>query len=74
MWNQQFIDTINVLDFLISTQNFRQNTEQTDKQELEEHFNIKLESLLGEIHAHLEAQDKKLDSIIKRLDGDTNDS
>lgn len=74
MWNNNFVDTINVLDFLISLQNLQQNTEQTDMQELEEHFNNQLKGVLGEIHSHLEAQDKKLDMIMKKLESDNNDS
>ena len=43
-------------------------------QRLEEHFNNKLTGVLGEIHSHLEAQDKKLDSIMKKLEGQKHDS
>lgn len=74
MWNQQFVDTINILDFLISLQNLQQNDKQTDMQKVEEHFNTKLQMLLGEIHSHLEAQDKKLDMIMKKLEGNNHDS
>ena len=58
MWNNNFIDTINVLDFLISLSNLQQNTQQTSMQEVEKHFNTKLQEALGEIHSHLEAKDK----------------
>ena len=68
MWNKEFIDSINVLDFLISLQNLRENDEQTDKQELEEHFNSQLNNALGEIQSHLESQDKKIDTILSRLE------
>lgn len=68
MWNKEFIDNINVLDFLISLQNLRENNEQTDKQELEEHFNSQLNNALGEIQSHLESQDKKIDTILSRLE------
>lgn len=68
MWNKEFIDSINVLDFLISLQNLRENNEQTDKQELEEHFNSQLNNALGEIQSHLESQDKKIDTILSRLE------
>ena len=68
MWNQNFVDTINVLDFLISLQNLNENTKQTDKQEIEEHFNSQLNNVLGEIQSHLENQDKKIDAILQRLE------
>lgn len=70
MWNSNFIDTINVLDFLISLSNLQQNTEQTGMQEVEEHFNTKLQLALDEIHSHLEAQDKKLEAIMEGLNHD----
>ena len=73
MWNENFINTINVLDFLISLQNLQENTAQTDKQELEQHFNDKLNTLLGEIHSHLEEQDHKLNIIMKKLEDQEND-
>lgn len=74
MWNQNFVDTINVLDFLISLQNLKENTVQTDKQELEEHFNTKLSSLLGEIQSHLEEQDRKINLIMNKLEVEDNDN
>ena len=74
MWNQNFVDTINVLDFLISLQNLKENTVQTDKQELEEHFNTKLNALLGEIQSHLEEQDRKINLIMNKLEVEDNDS
>ena len=37
-------------------------------QELEEHFNTKLEKILGEIHSHLESQDIKLQTIMNKLE------
>lgn len=73
MWNNNFIDTINVLDFLISLSNLQSNQDQTSMQELEEHFNKRLEGLLGEIHSHLESQDQKLETIMKKLEGQNHD-
>jgi len=74
MLNQNFVDYVNLMDLAISLQNLRSNTSQEDRQKLEEHFNDKLNILLEEIHGHLQQQDKKIDLILKKLEGDSNDS
>ena len=74
MLNQNFVDYVNLMDLAISLQNLRSNTSQEDRQKLEEHFNDKLNILLEEIHGHLQQQDKKIDLILKKLEGDLNDS
>lgn len=66
-WNNNFIDTVNVLDFLISMKNLQENTAQTDQQNFEERVNEKIQLALKEIHNHLQEQDKKIDLIIKKL-------
>ena len=74
MLNQNFVDYVNLMDLAISLQNLRSNTSQEDRQKLEEHFNNKLNVLLEEIQGHLQQQDKKIDLILKKLEGDSNDS
>jgi hypothetical protein len=74
MLNQNFVDYVNLMDLAISLQNLRSNTSQEDRQKLEEHFNDKLNILLEEIHGHLQQQDKKIDLILEKLEGDSNDS
>ena len=74
MLNYNYIDYVNLLDLAISLQNLRSNTSQEDRQKLEEHFNNKLNSLLEEIHNHLQEQDRKIDLILKTLEENKNDS
>lgn len=66
-WDNNFINTVNVLDFLISMKNLQENTAQTDQQNLEERVNEKIQLALKEIHNHLQEQDKKIDLIMKKL-------
>lgn len=66
-WDNNFINTVNVLDFLISMKNLQENTAQTDQQNLEERVNEKIQLALKEIHSHLQEQDKKIDLIMKKL-------
>ena len=70
MFNYSYIDYVNLLDLAISLQNLRSNTSQEDRQKLEEHFNNKLNTLLEEIHNHLQKQDEKIDLILQKIEGD----
>ena len=63
-----FLDTISIISFLVGLLNLEENLTQGDKQELEQKFSREADTLLGEIHSHLEEQDKKLDYIISRLE------
>ena len=74
MLNQNFVDYVNLMDLAINMRNLRSNTSQEERQKLEEHFNNKLNVLLEEIQSHLQQQDKKIDLILKKLEGDSNDS
>ena len=64
-----FLDLLNVLSFLIGLENLEENITQGDKQDLQHDLTVTAEKLLTEIHAHLEAQDKKIDKILNRLEG-----
>ena len=66
-----FLDTLNILSFLIGTMNFQENLTQGDKQELLEVFSKKADDLLKEIHSHLEEQDNKIDKILEVLSHDS---
>ena len=62
-----FLDTINLISFFIGMMNLNENLTQGDKQELMEELSKKSDLLLKEIHAHLEDQDKKIESILEVL-------
>ena len=64
-----FIDILSVASFLIALENLDENMTQNDKQELQSDLANKSNSILKEIHKHLEEQDRKLDTIIERLEG-----
>lgn len=74
--NQQFefLDLLNIASFCIGLMNLNSNLTQNDKQELEEQINRSVQSLLKEIHVHLQAQDAKLDLIMKKLEVGNYDS
>ena len=69
-----FLDFLNIASFCIGLMNLDQNMTQNDKEELEQQLNHKVNALLDEIHSHLTEQDRKIDSIMKHLGVENNDS
>lgn len=67
-----FLDTLSVLSFCIAVMNLDENITQGDKQDLMEELSTKADLLLTEIHGHLEAQDAKIDEILRRLNNEEN--
>ena len=72
--NRNFLDTLTLIEFVISLMNLEANMTQSDKQELEEHVSDQMHTLLDEIHSHLEAQDAKIDLILQKLESDKHDN
>lgn len=56
-----FIDLLSIMSFLIGVMNLDLNVTAED-------IDSQTQTLLNEIHAHLEIQDNKLDNIIERLE------
>jgi hypothetical protein len=63
------LDILNILSFLIGIMNYNENLTQGDKQELMQKFDDQTQTLLTEIHQHLEIQDQKIDRILQQLEG-----
>ena len=66
-----FLDTINLISFMIGVMNLNENLTQGDKQDLLETFSQKADDLLNEIHSHLKEQDIKIDRILEELNHDS---
>ena len=66
-----FLDSIAIVSFIIGLLNYEENLTQSDKQELEDELNRKIDGLLKEIHSHLELQDKKIEEILEVLKNDS---
>ena len=64
----EFLDILNIMSFYIGILNLNQNMTQNDKQDLQKQLNDKVNLLLQEIHGHLESQDIKIDTIMKKLE------
>ena len=62
-----FLDSIALISFIVGIMNYEENLTQSDKQDLQDQLNSKIDLLLKEIHSHLEEQDKKIDKIMEAL-------
>lgn len=69
--NLTFIDAISVVSFLIALQNLELNISQDDLQTEAEHLDKAMREQIRQIHEHLEAQDIKIDKILKELKNDS---
>ena len=63
-----FIDLLSVLSFFIGLENLDVNLDQNDKAEMQQDYSNKMDTLLKEIHAHLELQDDKINLILQDLE------
>ena len=61
------LDLINLLSFFFTVENLQANLTQNDKQDLENELSEKADSILKEIHSHLQLQDEKLNRILEKL-------
>ena len=62
-----FLDSLALISFIVGILNYEENLTQSDKQDLQDQLNSKIDLLLKEIHSHLKEQDKKLDKIMEAL-------
>lgn len=65
------LDILSIFSFIIGLQNYDMNVDQNDMQELQHQFNKQLESVVGDIHKHLQLQDEKIDRILRILNEDS---
>ena len=61
MYNQNLLDTLALVGFVIGLANYDENVSQSQIQQL-------IDAALGDIHNHLQEQDAKLNRIIEVLD------
>ena len=64
--NNDIMDLLNLISLIVGVLNLEENLTQGDKQDLLDTFNKKANSLLSEIHSHLQEQDKKIDYLIQQ--------
>lgn len=65
MKNQDFMDILNIMSFVIGIQNLDSNLDQDAMQQL-------LGKTVNEIHEHLDQQDEKLNRILEVINNEKN--
>lgn len=60
IFNQNVLDTMAIISFLVGIANYQENISQSDVQDL-------LQNALRDLHSHLEKQDEKIDEILTIL-------
>lgn len=70
---QNFLDSLNIASFVIGLMNLNENLTQGDKQDIIKNLSEKADTILKEIHAHLEEQDGKINKILEIVGGEQND-
>ena len=68
MYNQSFLDNLNVASFYLGLLNYQENLTQTDKQDLVHSMQETNEAMLGELRKDISEQNAMLREIIQRLD------
>lgn len=67
MRNQDFIDAVNLVSFLIGIQNLNENLTQNDKAEIMDKLDRQTRDILIEVQKSLEEQNDMLRKILERL-------
>lgn len=67
MFNDDFLDMLSVLSFLIGVMNYGENLSQSDKDDLMHELDEKTNSMLERIESDLEIQNEMLREILKEL-------
>lgn len=67
-FNQNTMDVLNILSFVIGLLNLNENLTQGDKQDLMSAFDKQTETVLKDIHERLDSQDEQLKNILAELE------
>ena len=66
------IDVLSIISLLIGVENLDQNLDQNDKQDLQVALSERADTILSEIHRHLQQQDEKIDKILTIIEKEVN--
>lgn len=68
-WNQDFLDTLSVLSFVIGMMNYDENLTQSDKDDMLQAVDRKMTVMLHRLEEDLEEQNDMLREILALLQG-----
>lgn len=66
--SNNFLNLINIADFVLGVMNLQENLTQSDKQDIVDKLGKESDVILNKINEHLEQQDKKIDRILEILE------
>ena len=67
LYDDSFLDTLSILSFVIGIMNYDENLSQSDKQDMINKFNSKIEDLLHHLDEEIEEQNDMLREILQIL-------
>lgn len=67
LFDDNFLDTLSVVSFIIGIMNYQENLTQSDKADLLQQFNQKLEELLQRLEGDIDEQNDMLREILNIL-------
>ena len=68
MFNDEMLDTLTVVSFLIGVANYRENLTQSDKDELLKKLDTQTKEILENLQKEIETQNEMLREILEKLD------
>lgn len=68
MNNDEFINAVNVLSFLIDVLNYKENLTQSDKSDILQNSQNISDQIINKIDNHLQEQDRKINLILQKLE------
>lgn len=67
MYDQDLLDIIQIVSFVVGIQNYRENLTQNDKDDIMNHLDQQTKDILTEVKAELKRQNEMLEEILDRL-------
>lgn len=68
-YNQDMLDTLTLVSFLVGVANYNENLTQSDKDDIMRHLDQQTRDILTRVETALEDQNKILREILERLKG-----
>lgn len=67
MMNQDMLDAITLISFIVGIQNYKENLSQSDKDDLMRRFDEQTNEILEKLTEEIEKQNRMLEEILKEL-------
>ena len=68
MYDENFLDAVALVSFIVGVMNYKENLTQSDKDDIMNHLDQQTKDILGEVQRALEEQNEMLRDILEWLD------